>query len=174
MKIALSDLKPGYYGGMPPGNWWERWLCHAEGCKTFHWMWLVRTVYEEGMLVDFISSESISKGTSITRVENRKMMVWRIIGDPAIDADDMFDIHSNFGGSRYSWGMSIWSGVWYLAKHYFQKVVPFIKFKGVNCLYWVDIASLLLGYDLVPGDPEYIMQVDLENSPTLEYVGELN
>ncbi len=173
-QIKIQDLRPGDYAGMPPSTWWEKWICHAEGCKTFHWIWMVRPVNENGKRIDFITSESIEKGTALTRLDGRKVMIWRLKGDPIINPDDIIDIHAEFGNLPYSMGMNIWSGIWYLAKHYFGKVIPFIKFEGVNCLYWVDLGSLHMGIDLVPGDPDYIMQLDLEQSSLLQYVGELN
>jgi hypothetical protein len=173
-KITLSDLRPGYYAGMPPTNWWERWICHAEGCNTFHWIWLVKPVREDHKLHDFVTSESIDKGTAITRIADRPMMIWRLKGDPEVRSNAIINVHSEYGDLPYSMGMNIWSGICYLAQHYFGKVLPFIKFPGVNCVYWVDMASMQLGYDIVPGAHDYIMQLDLENSPALEYVGELN
>lgn len=172
-KITLADLKPGYYAGMPPNGWFERWLCHAEGCTTFHWIWLVKPVLKDGQLVDYVTSESIAKGTSLSRVAGRAMKVWRLKGDPAITSYEIIDVHSEYGELPYGWGMDFWTGISFIVQHYLHKAIPVFKFKGINCISWVDFGSAQLGHDIIP-EGEYVTEAELENSPKLEYVGELN
>ncbi|MDD5229706.1 MAG: hypothetical protein PHC43_00095 [Candidatus Marinimicrobia bacterium] len=133
----------------------------------------MKPVYDEsGALVDYVTSESIPKGTAVSRVVGRKMKIYRLKGDPDIYSNQILDVHSEYGEMPYGWQMNFWTAIAFLAKYYFGKVIPVFKTKGINCISWVDFGSAQLGYNIIPED-EWVLESELEKSDKLEYVGDL-
>jgi hypothetical protein len=168
---------------MPPSNWWERKLCNLQGCLSFHWLWFYKPVIEGGQVIDWTISESIGKGTAITRLNNRPVHIFRIKDMPAIEWDKpvpwidseetLIDLHSFRGDARYDWEVNFITAVWYICRHYFGKVIPVIQDGHYNCVEWVCLFARELHYELIPSH-QYPMQSTLEKSPVLKYLGEVN
>jgi hypothetical protein len=168
---------------MPPGSWWEKKLTEIEGCKTFHWGWALSPFFINNGINDWNISESIDKGTAIDRLNGRPFYVYRIKDMPEIkwydpipwliDNPTLLDIHSLNGDAHYDWEVNFRTALWYIAKYYFGKVIPVIHNALLNCIEWVCLFAKLLGFPLIPED-QYPTQKVLENSPRLEYIGEVN
>jgi len=152
----------------PPSTWWEKWICRIIGAKTFHW----------GMFVakddrGWIITESIPKGTSLTRFTYPNAYIYRIRGIGEIDPMRIISVHADYGELPYDWGTTVfWTGLWWLLKHYLGIVIRVIHDKAVNCQEWVVLIAYELGVKLIPDD-EYPMCANLENSKYLEYRGEV-
>jgi hypothetical protein len=84
----------------------------------------------------------------------------------------LVQIHAKYGDYPYDWDVMLQTGIWWLAKHYLGKVIPIVKDKEVNCQEWVTLLASELGVKIIPDD-EYPMCTNLENSPHLEYMGEV-
>lgn len=150
----------------PPGTWWAKRICKILGARTFHW----------GMLVmpdgdDWVTSESTGKGTTISRLSDRKAFIYRIKGLPPVDPAKIIAIHSAYGEWRYDWEVIFRTGIWWLCRHYLGKILPVVRDKKVNCQEWVVLLATELGVKIIP-DNEYPMCTNLEKSEYLEYVGE--
>ncbi len=167
-------LEPADLFATPPGVWWTKWICKIIGAQTFHW----------GMLVmpdgdDWVTSESIGKGTTISRLGGRKAFIYRVkaLSHIEVEPKEIFAIHSQYGEWKYDWEVIFLTGIWWLCRHYLGKVLPVVRDKKVNCQEWIVLLATLLGVvnnlviKLIPDD-EYPMCTNLENSPYLEYIGE--
>ncbi len=155
--------------GIPPHTWWQKMMLRIIGGKTFHWGIFIAS--EDN---DWIVSESIGKGTAITKFGNRTAFVYRMKAlnyEPTLG--NLIEIHARYGDYPYDWEVNLKTGIWWLLKHYFGKVLPVIHDKEVNCQEWVCLMAKELGIKIIPDD-QYPMSVNLENSPQLEYLGVLN
>lgn len=164
--MATIQLGPGYLFGVPPVNWWQRWLCRLGGSATFHW----------GMLVGpdaagWIGTESLAgKGPSITRFAYPHARIYKI-KELHVSPDDIVSLHSQYGETPYDWDVSLRVAIWYLVKHYFGKLLPLEKDRQFNCVEWVNLLAVEMNARLVP-EGEYPTPKALEHSPLLEYAGE--
>lgn len=159
------ELHAGYLAATPPGAWWARWICRILKAKTFHWFMLVGP---DGN--DWITSESIGKGTTISRLGGRKAFIYKIKELYLVAPMRIVGIHSEYGEWPYDWQVIFRTAIWWLFKHYLGKVIPVIHDKAVNCQEWVVLLATELGVKIIPDD-QYPMCTNLENSPHLEYLG---
>jgi hypothetical protein len=168
-KITRTEIKTADLFATPPNTWWEKWICRIIGAKTFHWgLFIVSD--DRGWVI----TESIPKGTSLTRFTYPKAYIYRIKGIGEIDPMRITSIHADYGELPYDWGTTVfWTGLWWLLKHYLGIVIRVIHDKAVNCQEWVVLIAYELGVKLIP-DNEYPICVNLENSPYLEYRGEVS
>ena len=174
MVTALQEIKTADLFATPPNTWWERWICHVlskmtgRKVKTIHW----------GMFVakddrGWIITESIGKGTALTRFAYPKAYVYRIKDIGRVTPRRVIGVHATYGELPYDWGTTIfWTGLWWLLKHYLGIVIRVIHDKAMNCQEWVVLIAYELGVKLIPDD-EYPMCANLENSKYLEYRGEV-
>jgi hypothetical protein len=163
----LSELKPGYLFGTPPGTWWEKRICQIIGAKTFHWGMIVLFDGE-----DWVTSESIGKGTAISRLGGRRAFIYKIKKLSEVNPARIISIHSAYGEWRYDWEVALLTALWWLFKHYLGVILPVIRDDKVNCQEWVCLLATELGVKIIPDD-EYPMCTNLENSPYLEYKGKV-
>lgn len=155
-----------YLFGVPPKAWWTRWMCSIMGSDTFHWGLLIKP--DKG---DYITSESQGKGTTISRLDGRQVRFYRVKG-VRVNTSKLISIHSEYGELPYSWDTNLRTAIWFIAKHYFHKILPVVKdTDDVNCVSWVCLVANELGVKLIPDD-EYATPAALENSNRLEYIGE--
>lgn len=172
--MKLNDIKPFYFAGVPPVGRLQNILCKIMDAKTFHWLVFVKPIKDEnGKMIDWVTSETIDTGTDITRLAGRHVRAYRIKSDPVVDPLELIDIHSEYGALPYNMGLNILTGTWFIATHYLHKAFPVIKPKSFNCVTWVDIIAGLKGFELVP-DNQYVTEKALEESPLIEYLGEVN
>jgi hypothetical protein len=166
--MKLEDIKTADLFATPPNAWWEKWVCRIIGAKTFHW----------GMFVakddrGWIITESIGKGVVLTRFDYPRAYIYRIRGIRKVSKRRLISIVAAYGAYPYDWEVAFMTAIWWLFKHYFGKVIPVIKDSAVNCQEWVVLIAYELGVKLIP-DNEYPICVNLENSPYLEYRGEVS
>jgi hypothetical protein len=177
-RIKPRVILPSYLFAMPPSSWIERWLCRLIDAKTIHWGMIISTV--DYRHVDYIVSESVPKGTIISRLGNRHSYIYEIKGMPDINPMEIVNIHSEYGEWPYDWAVGLWTAIWWISRHLLSSVLfPIIKDKTVNCQEWIVLLASELGsmhgvdIKLIPDD-EYPMCVNLEHSKYLHYVGEIN
>jgi hypothetical protein len=165
--VELKDLRAADLFATPPSVWWERWLCKIIGAKTFHWGMFIAE--DDG---SWVITESIEKGVALTRFFYPRAYVYRIRGVDCVSWKRLVSLVADYGDYPYDWLVPLRTGVWWLLKHYFNKVVPVLHDKEVNCQEWVALLACELGVKIIP-DNAYPMCTNLESSPYLEYVGEL-
>lgn len=158
------EIRVGNLFATPPGSWWSKLVCRLLGAKTFHW----------GMIIDgdedgWQITESIGKGVALTRLTYPWAYIYRIKG-LEVRSQQIIKIHSHYGEWRYDWDVPVKTAIWWLAKHYFGKIIPRYHDKEVNCQEWVALLASELGVKIIPDDV-YPMCTNLENSPHLELVG---
>jgi len=156
-------MKTGYLFATPPSNWWARWICKILGAKTFHWGMIIEPVGD-----DWITTESMQKGTSLSRLWGRRGYIYEIKG-LKVKPKQIYEIHSAYGECPYDYGVYFRSAIWWLLKHYFNKILPVTKDKAFHCQEWVCLLACELGAKIIP-DTEYPMCTNLENSPYLEEI----
>ncbi|GEM_PF-6261232 len=161
------DIKTADLFATPPNTWWERWICRIIGAKTFHWGMFVAQ-HDSGWII----TESIGKGTALTRFTYPKACIYRIKELGEVDWRRLIAIHAEYGELPYDWQVLFRTAIWWLLKHYLGKAIPVIKDEAVNCQEWVVLIAYELGVKIIPDD-EYPMCTNLENSPYLEYRGEV-
>jgi hypothetical protein len=122
---------------------------------------------------NWIITESITKGTALTRFTYPKAYIYRIKDFGEVDWRRLIAIHAEYGELPYDWQVLFWTAIWWLFKHYLGIVIRVIKDSAVNCQEWVCLLAYELGVKLIP-DNEYPMCTNLENSPYLEYLGEVS
>lgn len=167
-KMILEDVKTADLFGIPPTSWWTKQICRILGAQTFHW----------GMMISsdakgWVITESIGKGVALTRFTYKKAFIYRIKGIGNVDWRRLISIVADYGDAPYDFETNFRTAIWWLLKHYLGKVIPVIKDKPVNCVEWVALIGVELGVKIVP-DSEYPMPQNLEASPMLEYLGEVN
>lgn len=185
--LALSDLQPGDLFANRPVDWLTRYLVQLEGAKTFHW----------GMFVsppEFIITESIQKGTAITRYNYPFSYIYRIKDLQNVSVDDILNAIADYGRSTYNMGENFVTGFNYAVNYWLPQYpwegppVPSwlpgwpgspVVDKGftkplnasVNCIQYITLIAQRLGYNILPMW-QLVIQKTLENSPYLEYLGE--
>ena len=162
----MIELKNGDLFGVPPKNKFEKFLCSIIKAKTFHWGCIIgRDKY------GYICSESLGKGTAVTRFTYPEAHIYRIkdIEEPTMFK--LISIHSQHGEACYDMPANILTGVWFLLKHYLKIVIPVIHNHTYNCQEHVVYMASMLGVKIIP-DTDYPYCKNLENSSYLEYVGE--
>jgi hypothetical protein len=121
----------------------------------------------------WIITESIGKGTALTRFTYPKAYIYHIKDIGEIDWRRPISIHAEYGELPYDWQVAFRTAIWWLFKHYLGTVIPVIKDEAVNCQEWVVLIAYELGVRLIPDD-EYPICTNLENSKYLEYLGEVS
>jgi len=163
MEIHNGDLF-----GIPPSGF-AKLICKILKANTFHW----------GMIIGqdkdgYITSESLNKGTSVSRLVYPKAYIYRIKNirhEP--ETYKLVSYHSWYGDKLYDMRVNILTGIWFLLKHYLKIVIPVIKNHTYNCQEWVIYMTYCLGHKII-SDTEYPYCVNLERSEHLEYIGEWN
>lgn len=171
--MRLDEIKKGDIFGQPPDNWWERWACRVQGARFFHFGWFVNPIVEDGQIVDWATSEAISTGVDMTRLDGRRVGVMRIIVLPEPSLSELVTIHSDYGDLPYNWEVNFLTAIWYVAKHYLGKTIRVIKTHGLNCIGWVVCYGVERKVQLIPPN-QYVTEAALESSPLIEYIGEVN
>ena len=160
------ELQNAYLFGIPPTSWISRLACRIVGAKTFHWGMIILKD-EDG----YITSESLSKGTSVSRFIYPEAYIYRIKDLQNVPTTNtLLSYHSWGGDAVYDTAVNVWSGIWFILKHYFKKAIPIIHNNKYNCQEWVVYMAAMLGVKIIPDD-EYPYCLNLENSNYLEYVG---
>jgi hypothetical protein len=163
----MLELQVGDLFGIPPNSKLEKFICKVLGAKTFHW----------GIIIGkddagYITSESLGKGTAVTRYEYPVGHIYRIKGLQATPSlQEMVSIHSARGECVYDMEVNFLTGIWFLLKHYLKIVIPIIHNHIYNCQEWVVYFAAMLGFKIIRDD-EYPYCINLENSTALEYLGE--
>jgi hypothetical protein len=160
------ELKNADLFGVPPTTWISRLVCKIVGAKTFHWGWILG-IDDDG----YICSESINKGTAVTRFAYPKAYIYRIKDLPEVSTDTLLSIHSWQGECLYDMAINWLTGLWFILKHYLKIVIKIIPNHKYNCQEWTVYMAAMLGYKIIPDD-EQPYCVNLEKSDKLEYVGE--
>jgi hypothetical protein len=162
------DIRNGDLFGTPPSNFFTRFLCRIIKADTFHWGMIIgRDKY------GYVCSESIGKGTAVTRFAYHKARIYRIKNIKEPTTFKLVSIHSQHGESLYDMPVNILTGVWFLLKHYLKIVIPIVKNHTFNCQEHVVYMSSMLGVKIIP-ETEYPYCINLEKSDSLEYLGTLD
>lgn len=165
-----KEIQPGCLFAEPPGNWLERKLASIQKARTWHWGILIAPTVDN----DWITSEDLDKGTAISRLNGKHAFVYSIKGLLSVNPMDIIAIHSEYGSLPYNWSVTALVIIWWLIKHYLGIVIPsVIHDKPANCEEWCVLVAAMLNAKIIP-DNAYPTQYNLENSPFLEYVGEVN
>jgi len=159
--MTSIELKPGYLFATPPSRWFEKWIAKILKAKTWHWGMLIEPV--DG---DWITTESMQKGTALFRLYGREVSFYKIKGLD-VTPKQIYEIHSAYGECPYDYGVYLRTAIWWLLKHYFNKVVPITKDRAYHCEEWVCLLAVELGGKIIEDD-EYPTPDLLENSPYLE------
>ncbi len=166
--MKLEEIKTADLFATPPHGWLEKKLASLIGAKTWHW----------GMLISedakgWVITESIGKGVALTRFAYPKAYIYRIkeVGD--VDWRKLIGITADYGDFPYDFTVAFKTAIWWLVRHYFGKVIPVVHDKAVNCQELVVLLASELGVKIIPDD-QYPMCINLENSPLLELLGEVN
>lgn len=164
----MVKIQPGYLFAEAPSTWWAKQLCRIIGAKTYHWgMFVMR---DGGY---WITTESIHKGVTLTHADFKQAYIYRIKGTSRIKPVSIIKIVARYGRCRYDWNVAFKAALWWLAKHYFGKVIPRWHDEAVNCQEWVVLLASGLDVLIIPLS-DYPMCTNLERSPYLEYIGEFN
>jgi len=119
----------------------------------------------------YICSESLGKGTSVTRFVYPKSYIYRIKKlrhEP--ETYRLVSFHSWRGEVDYDYAVNFLTAIWFLFKHYLKIVLPIVKNHKFNCQEWVVYMAYCLGHKIIPED-EYPYCINLEKSEALEYLG---
>jgi hypothetical protein len=161
------EIKNGDLFGTPPSGWLANLACKIVKAKTFHWGIIIGKDKD-----GYITSESLGKGTSVSRFVYPKAYIYRIKKlrhEP--ETYKLVSYHSIYGNTLYDMQVNFLTGIWFILKHYLKIVIPVIKNHTFNCQEHVVYMSVMLGAKIIP-DNEYPYCVNLENSPQLDYIGE--
>ena len=186
--LSLADLQPGDLFGNPPGVWYTKEICRLQGSQTFHWgLWISPP--------DRVITESIGKGTAITRYDYAQSYIYRIKALQNVSVQDILNAIADYGRSTYGMSENLstvyrylldywlpqypwegppvpsflpgWPSSWATPTDYsFSK--PFNT--PVNCIEYVTLIAERLGYEILPPG-EIVVEKNLENSPLLDYLG---
>jgi hypothetical protein len=159
-------MKSGYLFATPPGQWWAKWICRILGARTFHWGMVVQKTSGG----DWITTESIGKGTALSRLWGREIYLYRVKGLEEVKPKQIYEIHSAYGECHYDIEVYIHTAIWWLLRHYLGVIIPIVRDKKFHCQEWVCLLACELGVKIIPDD-EYPICTNLENSPYLEYLG---
>ncbi len=168
-KMERLQFRNGDLFGIPPQNKFERFLCRIIKAHTFHW----------GMIIGqdkdgWITSESIGKGTAISRFAYPRAYIYRIKGlkhEP--ETYRLVSFHSWIGDAGYDMEVNFRTGIWFLLKHYLKIVLPIIRNNKFNCQEHTVYMSSCLGQQII-SEAEYPYCRNLEQSKILEFIGEVN
>ena len=166
--MELSELKTADLFATPPHGWLETKLASLIGAKTWHW----------GMLISddtqgWVITESIGKGVALTRFVYPKAYIYRIKDIGPVDWRRLISLVADYGDLPYDFRVGFRTAIWFLLKHYFGKVIPVVHDKALNCQELVVLLANELGMKIIPDD-QYPMCTNLENSPHLQFLGEVN
>ena len=165
----MIELRNGDLAGIPPSGWLPKLVCKILKAKTFHWLMIIGRDRD-----GYICSESLGKGTAITRFVYPKAYIYRIKKlkhEP--ETYKLVSFHSWYGEQPYDMQVNFLSAIWFLLKHYLKIIIPVIHNHTFNCQEWVVYLSAMLGYKIIP-ENEYPYCINLERSEALEYLGEFN
>ncbi len=164
----MLELRNGDLFGIPPSGFLANLVCKIVKAKTFHWGVIIGEDKD-----GWIASESLGKGTSVSRFVYPKAYIYRIKSlkhEP--ETYRLISFHSWQGDKGYDMQVNFLSGVWFILKHYLKIVIPVVKNNTFNCQEWICYLASCLGVKLI-AENEYPYCVNLENSPFLDYLGEL-
>jgi hypothetical protein len=166
--MKLEDIRTTDLFGIPPSTWYAKWICKILNALTFHW----------GMFISdddkgWVITESIGKGVALTRFTYPHAYIYRIKDIGEVDWRRLISIVADYGDYPYDFTVAFKTAIWWLLKHYFGKVIPVVHDKAVNCQELVVLLGCELGVKIIPDD-QYPMCKNLEESPYLEYLGEVN
>ncbi|MBA7480419.1 hypothetical protein ES707_15873 [subsurface metagenome] len=186
--LTLTDIQPADLFETPPSAWFTKEITRLQEAKGFHW----------GMFVapqSLIATESIEKGTALTRYEYATSYIYRIKALQNVSTGDILCAIADYGRSTYGMSENFLTAFNYLVNYWLPQYpwegppVPsflpgwpgtpdidksFTKPLNapVNCIQYIVLIAHRLGYDiLLPG--QLVIQKNLENSPYLEYLGVL-
>ena len=160
-------IRNGDLFGVPPEGFIAKLVCKIVRAKTFHWGFVIGHDKE-----GYITSESLGKGTAVSRLVYPLVYVYRIKKlkhEPEMYR--LISFHSWAGGATYDQAVNYWTGLWFILKHYLKIVIPVIKNHTFNCQEWVVYLASCLGVEII-GEEEYPYCKNLEKSKELEYIGE--
>ncbi len=161
------ELRNGDLFGVPPHGLIPELVCKILKVKTFHWGMILRRDKD-----GYITSESLGKGTSVSRLVYPSVYVYRIKTlkhEP--ETYRLLSFHSWQGAKSYDMQVNILSGVWFLLKHYLKIAIPVIKNHTFNCQEWVVYLASCLGVKVID-EKDYPYCRNLERSKELECLGE--
>ena len=163
----MIELRNGDIAGIPPSGWLPKLVCKILKAHTFHFCMIIGNDKD-----GYITSESLGKGTSVSRFTYPCAHIYRIRKlrhEPEMYR--LISFHSWRGEAVYDMQVNFLSGVWFLLKHYLKIVIPVIKNHTYNCQEWVIYLAFCLGIRIIP-ENEYPYCKNLEKSEALEYLGE--
>ena len=143
-------------------------LASLIGAKTWHWGMLISD-NDKGWVI----TESIGKGVALTRFTYPRAYIYRIKDIGEVNWKRLISIVADYGDAPYDFTVAFKTAIWWLLRHYLGKIIPVVKGKAVNCQEWVVLLACELGVKIIPDD-QYPMCKNLEESPMLELVGEVN
>jgi len=161
------EIRNGDLFGIPPSEQLAKLACKIIKAKTFHWGVIIGRDRD-----GYITSESLGKGTSVSRFVYPKAYIYRIKSlkhEP--ETYRLLSFHSWYGDKSYDQQVNFLAGIWFILKHYLKIVIPVIKNHTFNCQEWVCYLASCLGAKIIPTN-EYPYCRNLEKSEYLEYLGE--
>ncbi len=186
--VALADIRPADLFGNPPGAWFTKEISRLQGSETFHWGMWVRPQ-------DLVVTESIDKGTAITRYNYSASHIYRIRALQDVSTEDILNAIADYGRSTYGMSENFSTASQFLLAYYAPQYIwegpPVPSFlpgwpwrkdtvlqktfskplnAPVNCIQYVTLLSRRLGYEILP-EGDLVVEINLENSPLLEYLG---
>jgi len=162
-------LRKGDLFGVPPHGWLPTFVCKVVKSKAFHFGMVIGSDKD-----GYITSESLGKGTSVSRLVYPLVYVYRIKTlkhEP--ETYRLLSFHSWQGDKGYDMQVNFLAGVWFLLKHYLKLAIPIVKNNTYNCQEWIVYLAYCLGVRVISED-EYPYCRNLEKSESLEYIGEYN
>ena len=162
------ELRNGDLMGIPPSGGLAKLVCKIVQARTFHWLMIIGRDKD-----GWITSESLGKGTSVSRFVYPTAYIYRIKSlkhEP--ETYRLISFHSQRGEAVYDFQANFLAGIWFLLKHYLKIAIPIVKNNTYNCQEWVIYLAYCLKAKIIP-DSEYPYCRNLEKSEYLEYLGEL-
>jgi len=165
--MKLEDIKTADLFATPPHGWLETKLASVIGASTWHWGMMISSD-DKGWVI----TESIGKGVALTRFTYPQSRIYRIKGIGEVSWKRLISIVADYGDAPYDFTVAFRTAIWWLLKHYLGKVIPVVHDKALNCQELVVLLGCALGVKIVPDD-QYPMCTNLENSPLLQLLGEV-
>ncbi len=163
------QIHNGDIAGIPPGGWLPKLICRILKAHTFHFCMIIGKDKD-----GYITSESLGKGTAVSRFVYPKAYIYRIKKlEHEPETYRLLSFHSWRGECGYDQQVNFLTGVWFLLKHYLKIVIPVIKNHTYNCQEWICYMASCLGVKVI-SENEYPYCRNLEKSGVLEYIGEYN
>ena len=166
--MKLENIKTADLFATPPHGWLETKLAALIGAVTWHWGMFIAED-DKGWVI----TESIGKGVALTRFTYPHAYIYRIKDIGEVTWKRLISIVADYGDYPYDFTVAFKTAIWWLVRHYLGKVIPVVHDKAVNCQEWVVLLACELGVKIIPDD-QYPMCTNLENSPFLELLGEVN